>query len=340
MAGSQGLVKTEENGWSLARWLETRHGLGPRRARELIARHKITVNGTVSPDASRRLASGEQVIILPETVSAPEPRNRPKGQIRPNPEAPRGSLRLLHLDNDIVVVDKPANLTTHRNSAELSEHKDRERKYLPATLFDLLRRQLSDGPGSPLPKLWPLHRLDNETSGVVVFALNPDAATSLAQQFRDHTIGRRYWGLTRGIAKPGRIASHLVPDRGDGRRGSGEEGPDSRHAVTHVRLIQPFDGFSWVECRLETGRTHQIRIHLGEAGTPLCGETIYDRPLHGAPVPDASGAPRIALHARDLEINHPRDGKRMAWRSPWPQDLHRLATYLARQAHVALAEEN
>ncbi|MFM7109704.1 MAG: RluA family pseudouridine synthase [Planctomycetota bacterium] len=340
MAGGDGLVKDEESGWSLARWLETRHGLGPRRARELIARNKITIDETVCAESGRRLIPGQKIVVLPETAASPQRPPRPKGPVSPNPEATRGALRLLHLDDDIVVVDKPANITTHRNTAELAERKERERKYLPPTLFDLLRRQLSDGPGSPMPRLWPLHRLDNETSGVVVFALNPDAATFLARQFREHTIGRRYWGLTRGIAQPGRIATHLVPERGDGRRGSGEEGPDSRHAITHVRLVQAFDGFSWVECRLETGRTHQIRIHLGEAGTPLCGEKVYDRPLHGAPLPDASGAPRIALHARDLELTHPRDGKRIAWRSPWPQDLHRLANYLARQAHVALAEEN
>lgn len=340
MTGSRGKVKAEEGGWSLARWLEIRHGLGPRRARDQVTRNKVLVNGVACTDPTRHLAEGDHIALSPEVASPQAPPARPRGQVRPSPEAPRGMLRLLHMDNDIVVVDKPANLTTHRNSAELAENKHRERKFLPATLFDLLRRQLADGPRSPLPRLWPLHRLDNETSGVVIFALNPEAATSLARQFREHTIGRRYWGLARGIAKPGRIASNLVPDRGDGRRGSGEEGPESRHAVTHVRLVQAFDGFSWVECRLETGRTHQIRIHLGEAGTPLCGETVYDRPLHGAPVPDASGAPRIALHARDLEITHPRDARRMAWSSPWPQDLNRLANLLAKQARVGLAEES
>lgn len=334
--GADAPVRAEENGWGLPRWLETRHGLGPRRSRDLIARHKIMVNDAVCIETTRRMQAGDRVVMIPETASVPVVKAKRRGLIPANPEAPRGALRLLHLDDDIVVVDKPAGLTTHRNTADLAEKHNRNKKYLPTTLFDLLRRQLSDGPGSPLPRLWPLHRLDNETSGVVVLALNPDAAKSVAQQFRDHTIGRRYWGLTRGIAKPGRIASHLVTDRGDGRRGSGEECPDSRHAVTHVRLIQAFDGFSWIECQLETGRTHQIRIHLGEAGTPLCGETIYDRRLHSAPYPDVSGSPRIALHAHDLEINHPQNGRRMAWKSHWPQDMQKLANLFAKQAGVTL----
>ena len=84
----------------------------------------------------------------------------------------------------------------------------------------------------------------------------------------------------------------FVRDRGDGRRGSTRKTspPDGKRAVTHVKVLETFGGFALVECRLETGRTHQVRIHLGEAGAPLCGETVYDRPVNGKPVPDGSGA--------------------------------------------------
>src|SRR4029077_11240289 len=105
-----------------------------------------------------------------------------------------------------------------------------------------------------------------------------------------HTIERRYLALVRGGPMAGRIESVLVRDRGDGRRGSGPEvDADGQRAVTHVRIVEEFDRFTLVECRLETGRTHQVRIHLGERGSPLCGERVYDRPPNGMPVPDGSG---------------------------------------------------
>ena len=147
-----------------------------------------------------------------------------------------------------------------------------------------------------------VHRLDKETSGLVVLARTPEAESHLGKQFRAHTIGRRYLALVRGVAKDARIESRLMADRGDGRRGSGADG---QLAITHVRLIETLSEFSLVECELETGRTHQVRIHLGEAGTPLCGERVYDRPLHGKPLPDTSGAERPMLHAAYLAFDHP-----------------------------------
>ena len=116
-------------------------------------------------------------------------------------------------------------------------------------------------------------------------------------------------------------------DRGDGRRGSGAPGK-GRRAVTHVRLIEPLGPCWLVECRLETGRTHQVRIHLGERGTQLCGERIYDRPLHGAAVMDPSNFPRPALHAAYLAIQHPATRKRLEWHAPLPRDMKRLLSRL------------
>ena len=95
-----------------------------------------------------------------------------------------------------------------------------------------------------------------------------------------------------------------------------------------MKVLESFGDFTLVECRLETGRTHQVRIHLGEAGTPICGERVYDRPPHGAPLPDESRAPRPALHAALLGFDHPATGKRMVWRSPLPEDLARFVARL------------
>src|SRR5207237_9907245 len=130
-----------------------------------------------------------------------------------------------------------------------------------------------------------------------------------------------------------RIESVLVPDRGDGRRGSTKkaDAPDGKRAVTHVKVLETLGEFALVECRLETGRTHQVRIHLGEASTPLCGEKVYDRPLNGKALPDESGAARPMLHATSLGIEHPASGERMSWTAPLPADMASLLDRLRRR---------
>lgn len=226
------------------------------------------------------------------------------------------NIRLVYADEHILVVDKPPGLTTVRHAQEKASL-GRRQKFLPSTLVDLLPQLVKRRPGE---RFRAVHRLDKETSGLLVLARTPRAERELGLQFRGHSIERRYLALVRGQAKDERIESFLVPDRGDGRRGSGT-GPDGQHAVTHVKLVEALGTYSLVECTLETGRTHQVRIHLGERGTPLCGEGIYDRPLHGRPLPDASGATRPMLHAAFLAFDHPLTKKRLAWSAPLPRDM-------------------
>jgi 23S rRNA pseudouridine1911/1915/1917 synthase len=227
----------------------------------------------------------------------------------------------------------------------MEEFGSRGQRFLPKTLADLLPRLLreEEGAGS-WTKVIPVHRLDRDTSGLVVFARTPAAARHLGQQFREHTVERAYLALVRGRAEDRRIESVFVRDRGDGRRGSfgertgeGEKGRKGERektgagkqwAATNVRAVERLGEYTLVECRLETGRTHQVRIHLGEAGWPLCGERVYDRPLHGKPLPDGSGASRTALHAAVLGLTHPAAGKRMHWTSPLPQDMADLVEQL------------
>jgi 23S rRNA pseudouridine1911/1915/1917 synthase len=215
----------------------------------------------------------------------------------------------------VVVVEKPPGMTTHRHADEAAEFGARARRFLPPTLADLLPPLLpGNGP------VRAVHRIDRDTSGLVVFARTPEAEAHLGKQFRAHRVARRYLAITRGTPPEGRIESWLVRDRGDGRRGSGSPEKGQR-AVTHVRVLEELGSCALVECRLETGRTHQVRIHLGEAGAPLAGERVYDRPLHGAPVPDPSGAPRVALHAARIGFVHPTTGEWREWESPLPDDL-------------------
>jgi 23S rRNA pseudouridine1911/1915/1917 synthase len=260
-----------------------------------------------------------------------------------------------YADAQIVVVEKPAGLTTMRHPEEAAEFGRRAQRFLPATLADVLPHLLANheaikgrkgakgqpkrknaSPPRPLTSspsrlfIRAVHRLDKDTSGLVVFARTPEAERKLGKQFRAHSIERRYQAIVRGRARPGRIDTWLVRDRGDGRRGSSADPGAGQRAITNVRVLEDLGDFTLVECRLETGRTHQVRIHLGEAGTPICGERIYDRPLHGRPLPDASHAPRLALHAIRLEFDHPTTGRRMVWMSPLPEDLARFVKRLRR----------
>jgi 23S rRNA pseudouridine1911/1915/1917 synthase len=179
--------------------------------------------------------------------------------------------------------------------------------------------------------VFAVHRLDRDTSGLVVFARTPEASSHLGKQFRAHTTERRYLALVRGRATAGRIESNLVADRGDGRRGSTATPGEGARAVTHVEVVEELGEYTLVACRLETGRTHQVRIHLAEAGTPLCGEHVYDRPPHGRPLPDGSGARRIMLHAETLGFDHPATGERVRWTAPLSADVSRLLEELRRK---------
>jgi 23S rRNA pseudouridine1911/1915/1917 synthase len=234
------------------------------------------------------------------------------------------------VDKQVVVVDKPAGLTTVRHAHEAAEFGARARRFLPPTLADLLPDLLAPGRRGT-PRVRAVHRLDKETSGLVVFALTPEAERDLGRQMRAHATERRYLALVRGRPASQRIESHLTRDRGDGRGGSSRVPGEGQRAVTHVTLLEDLGAYSLVECRLETGRTHQVRIHLGEAGAPLCGERVYDRPPHGRPRPDGSGATRPMLHAASLGFRHPATGKRVSWTSPLPKDMARLLDRFRKQ---------
>jgi 23S rRNA pseudouridine1911/1915/1917 synthase len=182
-----------------------------------------------------------------------------------------------------------------------------------------------------VPPVRAVHRIDRETSGLVVFARNVPASRILAEQFRLHTTHRRYLALVAGRMGAGTIRSNLVRDRGDGRRGSAD-GDDGKIAVTHVSPVEHFgDDYTLVECRLETGRTHQIRIHMAESGHVVCGERVYVQTRRGSPRDD-SRAPRVMLHAAELGFVHPVTGEEMRFTSPLPADIERTLSRLRSEA--------
>jgi 23S rRNA pseudouridine1911/1915/1917 synthase len=180
-------------------------------------------------------------------------------------------------------------------------------------LRDAWRRQ-----GKPATRiaLHVVHRIDKDTSGLVVFAKTKRAEIGLGAQFRAHTVDRRYLCLVHGDVRLSRVESFLVRDRGDGLRGSSRDGRGKR-AVTHVEAAARFGVATLCRVRLETGRTHQIRIHLAERGHPVVGETVYIRDLTAAGV-EPLAAPRLMLHAETLGFEHPTSGARLSFASQSP----------------------
>jgi 23S rRNA pseudouridine1911/1915/1917 synthase len=329
------IVGRREAGRSLLDMLRARLSLAPDAARRILRARQVRVAGKPCLDPQRRLRLGQRIDVLNvHTGHTPPPRrsreDREHGEKgnsppRPRPSGPAPVVR--HADAQVVVVDKPAGLTTMRHAEDVAEFGARARRFLPSTLADLLPGLL----GAGRQPVRAVHRLDKETSGLVVFARTVQAERDLGRQFRAHSTERLYLAVVRGRAKAGRFESWLVRDRGDGRRGSSAQPGEGQRAVTHVRVVEELGEYTLVECRLETGRTHQVRIHLGEAGFPLCGERVYDRPRNGPPLPDDSGARRICLHAATLGFDHPASGERVRWVSPLPKDMARLVERL-RQA--------
>jgi 23S rRNA pseudouridine1911/1915/1917 synthase len=330
------VIARAERGRSLAAVLRAHLQLSWPAARHLVRAQHVRLDGTICVDPTRRVSPGQRLEVHiredgPRQASPPRPARRSRAKTpQPSEDAP-GRPVIRHADAQVVVVDKPAGLTTVRHAEETAEFGKRARRYLPATLADVLPGLLAKGKRRRSARVRAIHRLDKETSGLVVFARTSEAERDLGRQMRAHGIERCYLALVRGRAKSGRIESSLVADRGDGRRGSAAGTREGKRAVTQVKVVESLGDYTLVECRLETGRTHQVRIHLGEQGTPLCGERIYDRPLHGRPLPDGSGAHRPMLHAASLGFRHPATAEPMIWTSPLPKDMAQLLARLRKR---------
>jgi 23S rRNA pseudouridine1911/1915/1917 synthase len=275
--------------------------------RRLIRTGKVSVSGAVVVDPSAIVPKGATVSLR---MAAPR---------RTGPTAASREI-LVHVDAHVVVVRKPAGIAT-------VPFED-ERDTLDRVVQGLLRKSVR--PGTSVAPLGVVQRLDKETSGLIVFARTTAAKRGLSQQLRQRTVHRRYLALAHGAVQSGVIRSRLVQDRGDGRRGSTERADLGRESVTHVRAIELFERATLVECRLETGRTHQIRIHLSERGHPLLGERVYTRGYGGTLLP----APRILLHAAELGFDHPITSAPLRFEEPMPEDM---LTVVARERAVATA---
>jgi 23S rRNA pseudouridine1911/1915/1917 synthase len=274
------------------------------KARAWIASGKIRVSGQVVTDATSRVRAGAEIAIDEHARKA-----------RP---AELTDEQIVHVDSQVVVVAKPSGVST-------VPYDEQETDTLDARVRAWLERRRVVGKGAR-PTLGIVHRIDKETSGLVVFTRTWLAKKSLAGQFRQHTVRRRYLAVAHGSV-PGRtFHSWLVENRGDGLRGSARGTPpaDAREATTHVEPVRALTGATLVSCRLETGRTHQIRIHLSEAGHPIVGERVYTRRYSG----NLLEAPRLMLHAAELGFIHPATERAVEWSLPLPPDMEALVQRL------------
>ena len=310
-------VSPQEAGFTLAKVLRSRLG-GPswNDVRKLIAARRVQVGDAICSDEARRLKENEAVVLLEHPKTLPRTAHPERLVVR-------------HLDEHVVVVEKPSGVNTVRHPAELEWSE--ERRELDPTLQDLTQWAVAHQLGREardIPRLRIVHRLDKETSGLVVFARSVLAERTLGLQFRKHTVVRRYIAVVPGILSAQTIRSNLIEDRGDGRRGSTRLPDIGKEAVTHIAVEERLTGYTLLSCRLETGRTHQIRIHLSEAGHPVCGDKVYAKRSHGEVFEDKSGAPRLALHATELGFEHPATGDHLHWSMPLPGDLQKFVERL------------
>lgn len=261
--------------------------------RRLCERGKVTVGGTVELDPARRLAGGETIELRAAART---------------PDAPMAEgFRLVFEDGHLVVIEKPQGI-----SSVPYERKE------SGTALDLIReawrRQKRPATATPL---YTVHRIDKDTSGLLCFAKTRLAERGMHHVFQRHLADREYLACAHGAVASGRIESQLIADRGDGLRGSTRRREEGQRAVTHVEAVERLPDATFCRVRLETGRTHQIRIHLSERGNPLVGETVYIRDYLRPPLP----ADRLMLHAATLGFEHPVTGRPLSFRAEPPPDF-------------------
>ena len=302
-------------GLRLDRALADVSGLSRERVKALMDEGRVALGGKPAGQASLKAAEG-----TPFTIRVPE--------AAPAEAAAQDiPLVVVYEDEHLIVVDKPAGLVVHPAAGNLDGT-------LVNALLHHCRGQLSGIGGVARPGI--VHRIDKDTSGLLVVAKTDLAHEGLARQFADHSIHRAYHAVTTGVPVPasGTVRGAIGRSERDRKKMTlVSDGPNGRtrgkHAVTHYRTLEVLNGAALIECRLETGRTHQVRVHLASIGHALVGDPVYGRtPPSLKPLLARLGFRRQALHAAELGFLHPASGEAVRFASKTPVDLETLIVEL------------
>ena len=297
------VVARDEDGIRLDRWFKRHYpGLAHGRLEKLLRTGQVRRDGK-RVKASDRLEAGQALRLPPQVVHGGL---EDKPRISEPKQSESLEQHVLYMDSSVIVLNKPPGLATQGGSG-LSRHVD---GMLDSIMFEKKQR----------PRL--VHRLDRDTSGVLVVARTVPAAAALAKSLAQRDASKIYWALTRGVPqkKRGTIKAALAKEgvRGRDERMEVSDADDAKHAITdYVVLGQAGEEFAWVAVKPVTGRTHQIRVHLASLGTPIVGDFKYGgAESHGK----GAVADKLHLHARTIDIAHP-DGGRLRVAAPLPEHM-------------------
>ena len=312
MSASEIITGTILSAARLDKALAEATGLSRARVQGLIDEGRVDVAGKTATAASMKVAEGTPFRII---VAAAMPAQAAPEDI---------PLTIAYEDAHLIVVDKPAGMVVHPAVGNITGT-------LVNALLHHCRGQLSGINGVARPGI--VHRIDKDTSGLLVVAKSDAAHEGLAVQFAAHTVHRRYIAVCAGHPSPAEGTIDARVGRSDSDRKKMTVLPNNssrgKTAVTHYKVLERLDEAAIIECRLETGRTHQVRVHCASIGHPLLGDPAYGRtPKSLRPVLERLGFARQALHAAELGFVHPITGENIRFSSDYPQDMAELIDQL------------
>ena len=297
------IVGAEEAGRRLDQVLAERFDVSRSQLEKHVEAGAVTVDGAPPERGKRtRLVEGTRVRYEPPP---PEPMT-----LEPEPMA----LSILHEDEQLLVVDKPADVVVHPGEG-----------HPRGTLLAGVLHHLGQLPRTDPIRPGVVHRLDRGTTGVIVFAKTVEAHAALVEAFRDRRVDKTYLAITQGVPKPAEGTFDTFYGRHPHHRQRfSSTVPVGKRAVTHYEVLEAYPGAASIQVGLETGRTHQIRVHFADAGHPLVGDATYTRRrVIRDPATKALCDPweRPALHAWELALRHPVSGRKLRFTAPMPDDM-------------------